>query len=106
MHRQALSVRPIGYVKRAAQQSRGVDELRRSPAEIVVNPELTVGLEGIEGFPKLVVIFYCHEAKAAPLRVHPRRDPHRQPRGVFATRSPTRPNPLGLTVVSLLGSTP
>jgi tRNA-Thr(GGU) m(6)t(6)A37 methyltransferase TsaA len=103
MHRHIFTVRAIGYVKRSKTQGRGVDELRRTPATIVVHPELTAGLDGIERFHKLVVIFYCHEAKGSPLCVHPRKDPHQPPRGVFASRSPARPNPLGLTVVSLLG---
>jgi tRNA-Thr(GGU) m(6)t(6)A37 methyltransferase TsaA len=102
MPRRPLTVKPIGYVQRAETQGREVDELRRAPAAIVVYPELTAGLEGIECCSRLVVIFYCHEVRGSPLRVHPRRDPHRQPRGVFASRSPARPNPLGLTVISLL----
>jgi tRNA-Thr(GGU) m(6)t(6)A37 methyltransferase TsaA len=101
MHTPVLTVKPIGYIQRTEKPGKGVDELRSAPAEIVVNPELTAGLEGIEHYRKLVVIFYCHETKGSPLRVHPRGDLNRQPRGVFATRSPARPNPLGLTVVSL-----
>lgn len=103
MHTADLTVRPIGYVKRAVQESKAVDDLRRTPVEIVINPDLIAGLECIESYEKLVVIFYCHETKGFPLRVNPRGDPQRQPRGVFASRSPARPNPLGLTVVSLLG---
>jgi tRNA-Thr(GGU) m(6)t(6)A37 methyltransferase TsaA len=80
-----------------------VEELRRTRAQIIVHPELVTGLEGIERYQKLVVIFYCHKVKSFPLRVRPHRDPHQPQRGVFATRSPARPNPLGLTVVSLLG---
>jgi len=67
----------------------------------VGKPRIPFVRSGIEHYRKLVVIFYCHATKGSPLRVHPRGDPNRQPRGVFATRSPARPNPLGLTVVSL-----
>jgi tRNA-Thr(GGU) m(6)t(6)A37 methyltransferase TsaA len=65
---------------------------------------------GLEGFSHIDVLFWCHEndtpAERAVLRVHPRRDPANPLTGVFATRSPKRPNPMGLTrcrIVSLEG---
>ena len=96
-----IVLHPIGYVKRAEKRSAPPDELRRTPAQIILKPELTPGLEGIKRFRKLVVIFYCHQVKGFPLQVRPRRDASQQRRGVFASRSPARPNPLGLTVVTL-----
>ena len=104
MHTLAITVRPIGYVKHSEKQSAEAEELlRQTLAEIIVNPDLTPGLEGIEHLHKLTVLFYCHQTKGSPLRVHPRRGASQRPRGVFASRSPARPHPLGLTVVSLLG---
>jgi len=98
-----ITVRPIGYVRRPQNACTGLEELRQAPAEILVHPELVPGLEGIERFQQLVVVFYCHRVRGFSLRVHPRGDPSQPTRGVFASRSPARPNPLGLTVVSLLG---
>lgn len=67
----------------------------------MLRPELASGLEGLACGSKLVVIYYCHRVQGFPLRVQPRRHPQQPPRGVFASRSPARPNPLGLTVVTL-----
>jgi tRNA-Thr(GGU) m(6)t(6)A37 methyltransferase TsaA len=59
------------------------------------------GLLGIATGDRLVVVTWLHEASRSPLRVHPRDDPDRPLRGVFATRSEDRPNPLGLHPVSV-----
>lgn len=73
----------------------------RDIGEVVVNAELAEGLEGIEKFQYLILIFNFH---LAPVPEKPKvlswRDGVK--RGVFATRSPHRPNPLGLSVVKLL----
>lgn len=73
----------------------------RSTGTIEVRPELAAGLDGLEGFSHIIVIFQFHKAGAAKLRVTPPGEA--EPRGVFATRSPHRPNPLGLSVLRLLG---
>jgi tRNA-Thr(GGU) m(6)t(6)A37 methyltransferase TsaA len=103
MRKGAITLHPIGYVRRRPAAGTDPDRLRRALAEIVVEPALASGLEGIEHCPRLVVLFYCHRSQGLALRVHPRGDPQRSLRGVFATRSPARPNPLGLTVVTLVG---
>ena len=63
-------------------------------------PELEGGLLDIEGFSHLYVIWAFHESKGYELSGKPPTDD--RPHGVFATRSPRRPNPIGLTVVELL----
>lgn len=73
----------------------------RAMGEIEVFPAFARGLDGLEGFSHIIVIFHFHRAGGAKLQVVP---PGRsEPRGVFATRSPHRPNPLGLSVLKLLG---
>ena len=69
--------------------------------EVVVNPELAEGLEGIEKFQYLILIFNFH---LAPVPEKPKVFSWRDgvERGVFATRSPHRPNPLGFSIVKLL----
>lgn len=67
---------------------------------IEVRPELAAGLDGLEGFSHIIVLFQFHKAGGAKLRVTPPGET--TPRGVFATRSPHRPNPLGLSVLRLL----
>ena len=64
--------------------------------------EFQPGLEDIEGFSHLFVLWEFDRAEGFDLVAHPPADENR-PHGVFATRSPRRPNPIGLTVVELLG---
>jgi tRNA-Thr(GGU) m(6)t(6)A37 methyltransferase TsaA len=68
---------------------------------IEVLPELEPGLQDVEGFSHLFVIWAFHQAEGFELMAQPPAD--NRPHGVFATRSPRRPNPIGLTVVELLG---
>ena len=66
-----------------------------------VRSDLEAGLTDIEGFSHLYVIWVFHKAERSELVGTPPTDD--RPHGVFATRAPYRPNPIGLTVVRLLG---
>ena len=68
---------------------------------IELRPEFEEGLADIEGFSHLYVLWIFDRSKGSVLTAHPPSD--NRPHGVFATRSPQRPNPIGLTVVELLG---
>jgi tRNA-Thr(GGU) m(6)t(6)A37 methyltransferase TsaA len=68
---------------------------------VEVLPEFAPGLQDIEGFSHIILIYYLHRQQKSQLSVVPFLDT--QPRGIFATRSPARPNPIGLSVVRLLG---
>jgi tRNA (adenine37-N6)-methyltransferase len=68
---------------------------------IELRPEFEEGLADIEGFSHLYVIWIFDRSTGSVLTAHPPSDD--RPHGVFATRSPQRPNPIGLTVVELLG---
>ena len=83
---------------------RNLNEVFRQAAEsrIVLNPELTPGLEGLEKQPRILVVFHFHLSDGYQLHQHPRGDVTRPTRGVFALRSPRRPNPIGVTEVELL----
>jgi tRNA-Thr(GGU) m(6)t(6)A37 methyltransferase TsaA len=63
------------------------------------------GLEGLEAFSHLIVLYWFHQrdtkAERSVLRVTPRRHPGAPKVGVFSSRSPSRPNPIGLCVVEL-----
>jgi tRNA-Thr(GGU) m(6)t(6)A37 methyltransferase TsaA len=65
-------------------------------AWIELDPDLLPALEGIVAGEEILVITWLDRARRDVLRVHPRGDLSRPPQGVFATRSPDRPNPLGL----------
>lgn len=72
-------------------------------SEIVLDPDLTEGLDDIEDFSHLVIIYFMHKShRPFPLKVHPRYRKKLTPVGVFASRSPDRPNPLGKAIVKLL----
>ena len=60
------------------------------------------GLEGIRAGDQLIVLTWLDRARRDVLRVHPRGDPSRPEQGVFNTRSPNRPNPIGLHRVEVL----
>jgi tRNA-Thr(GGU) m(6)t(6)A37 methyltransferase TsaA len=59
-------------------------------------------LDGIAAGDELLVLTWLHRAHRDVLRVHPRGDPARREQGVFNTRSPDRPNPIGLHRVTVL----
>ncbi len=71
-------------------------------AWLEVNPTLAEGLEGIEVGHEILLITWLHLSSRDVLKVHPRGDPNVPLVGVFATRSPDRPNPLGLHRVRVL----
>jgi tRNA-Thr(GGU) m(6)t(6)A37 methyltransferase TsaA len=66
------------------------------------NPQVAQGLAGIQVGDRLIVLTWLHRARRDVLQVHPRGQRDRPLTGVFATRSPNRPNPVGLHQVSVL----
>jgi tRNA-Thr(GGU) m(6)t(6)A37 methyltransferase TsaA len=95
---------PIGTVRSPfadrARIPKGPDARHEAEGVLEIRPELEAGLADIEGFSHLFVIWVFHEAEGAALISTPPTDD--RPHGVFASRSPRRPNPIGLTVVELL----
>jgi tRNA-Thr(GGU) m(6)t(6)A37 methyltransferase TsaA len=71
-------------------------------AWLLFSPGVLPALEGIEPGDRIVLITWLDRADREVLRVHPRDDPANPMRGVFATRSADRPNPLGLHEVDVL----
>src|SRR5512136_2904882 len=103
-----VRVRPVGIVHSPFKEPSDLPPPAFAPPRffessrgaIEVFPEFEAGLDGLEGFSHIIVIFHFHRSGASKLKVVP---PGRsKPRGVFATRSPHRPNPLGLSVLRLL----
>jgi tRNA-Thr(GGU) m(6)t(6)A37 methyltransferase TsaA len=95
---QTIALRPIGRVERdeGDEALRG-KALRAQPARIVLDPQLTDALLGLESDSDIVVLAYLHQADRDVLQVHPMGNPDNPLRGVFATRSPARPNPIAVT---------
>ena len=68
----------------------------------MIDTEYVAGLAGIEAGDELLVLTWLDRASRDVLSVHPRGDQSREQQGVFATRSPDRPNPIGLHRVTVL----
>ncbi len=77
------------------------DESERT-GTLEIYPEYQDGLDGIVAGQTIVVLFWLHKASRDTLKVYPRGDKSRGLRGVFATRSPTRPNPLAISELKVL----
>lgn len=98
-----FDVRPIGFVENGLPLGTPRATLQAADARVVIDPAYAEGLKGLEGEPRILVLFAFHLSEGWDLLQHPRGDLSRERRGVFALRSPRRPNPLGATEVALLG---
>lgn len=96
--------RPVGYVKGPYKDTqdvpRGLGAQHFAEGVLEILPEFGIGLTDIEGFSHIFVIWIFDRSGESKLLSTPPSDS--QSHGVFATRSPRRPNPIGLTVVELL----
>jgi tRNA-Thr(GGU) m(6)t(6)A37 methyltransferase TsaA len=100
-----LVLRPIGWVESPVTDpsvaSRQGDE-GAPDCWLVFDPDVRQALDGLRPGDDIVVITWLHLADRSIKQVHPRGDPNRPVRGVFATRSQHRPNPLGIHAVTIL----
>jgi len=97
-----INLKPVGTI-RSEIKERERRNTRDTVAEIVLDPALTEGLDNIEEFSHIIVIYYFHKTKKpAPMKVHPKYRTEPAPVGVFAIRWPDRPNALGKTTAKLL----
>ncbi|HLU32792.1 MAG TPA: tRNA (N6-threonylcarbamoyladenosine(37)-N6)-methyltransferase TrmO [Natronosporangium sp.] len=98
-------IRPIGYVEspltdRAAAPKQGVEGAPE--AWLVFHPEVAEGMRDLTAGDEVYVLTWLHQAQRDVLVVHPRGDPRNPLTGVFSTRSPDRPNPVGLHRVRIV----
>lgn len=102
-----FTVRPIGWVQSAlvdpAQAPRQGDEGAPN-ARLVIYPEFSEGLRDLGPGEEVIVLTWLHLAQREVLTVRPRSDPSRPMQGVFSTRSPARPNPIGLHRLTILST--
>ena len=99
-----IELRPVGFVKTKA-IGKEVKE-KNHISEIVLHKELLEALDGIGDFSHLFVMFWMHEIskeERRTMKVHPRGRRDMPLQGIYATRTPHRQNPIGLTLVELLG---
>ena len=95
---------PIGYVRSPYKTTndvpKGLGAEHKAEGILEILPELEIGLTDVEGFSHLFVLWIFDRSYESKLLSTPPSDT--TPHGVFASRSPRRPNPIGLTVVELL----
>jgi tRNA-Thr(GGU) m(6)t(6)A37 methyltransferase TsaA len=100
-----ITLRPVGFVRtphtETAEIPKGLGAKHSAEGWLELLPELADGLTDIEGFSHLYVLWAFHRSEGFDLVGSTPTDD--RPHGVFATRSPRRPNPIGLSVVELLG---
>jgi tRNA-Thr(GGU) m(6)t(6)A37 methyltransferase TsaA len=99
-----FAMRPIGYIRSPYEDTqaipKGLGAKHEADGVLEIMPEFELGLTDIEGFSHLFVIWVFDRSGDFELLGTPPTD--NRAHGVFATRSPRRPNPIGLTVVELL----
>lgn len=97
-------MRPIGVIH-SPYTEKGQTPIQPSrsqaPGSVEVYPEFAEGLQGLEGFSHIIILYIFHQSKGYSLRVKPFLD--HQEHGLFATRYPYRPNPIGLSIVRVEG---
>jgi tRNA-Thr(GGU) m(6)t(6)A37 methyltransferase TsaA len=99
-----INLTPIGFVKNAVTEPKRED-WHSITSEIIVNEDLREALSGIDEFSHIIVIYWMHRTsptERSVMKVHPKRNQNLPLVGVFATRSPVRPNPIGISTVKLL----
>lgn len=96
---------PIGVIHTPFKQRKGTpiqpSKSSHAKGRIELDPELVPGLKDLDGFSHITLVYHLHLSQGFDMEVVPYLDD--QLRGLFATRAPRRPNPIGISVVRLLG---
>jgi tRNA-Thr(GGU) m(6)t(6)A37 methyltransferase TsaA len=93
---------PIGIVASNFDEPGDPKTMRNAESVIVLDEKYTGALDGLDRFKFILVIYHIHRSTGYRERVHPMGDQSIPERGVLATRSPCRPNPIGITVAEIL----
>ena len=100
-----ITYQPIGFIKTPFKTIEGMPiqpaGARSIRGSIEIKPEFSEGLKDLDGFSHIILLYHFHRTRKTQLIVRPFMDS--QPRGVFSTRAPNRPNPIGLSIVKLIG---
>lgn len=99
-----FTLQPIGVIRTPFKSVKGMPIQPTGAVDVagqvVVDQTYAEGLDDIEGFSHIILLYLFHHSKGFELQVKPFLDD--KPHGLFATRAPRRPNPVGLSVVPLL----
>jgi len=99
-----MSLKAIGIVRNKLKKP-SREETRRVISEIIIDPNLSEALDNLDEFSHIIILYWMHQLdqlRGFPIKVHPRGRQDKTPVGVFASRSPNRPNPIGKTTVRLI----
>ena len=98
----AMTLKPVGFVRSEIKETGRHDF--SGVSEIVIDSRLTEALDGLDDFSHIIVLFWMHRLteEEMPLKVHPMRRQELPLVGLFASRTPNRPNRIGKTTVRLL----
>jgi len=98
-----IEFNPIGYAKTPFEQIENVPVqgagISKDIGELIIDEEYASGLDDLDGFSHIYIVFHIHKAEGYELKVRPFLD--NEHRGIFATRSPKRPNAIGLSIVEI-----
>lgn len=100
-----ITLQPIGVVHSDFKEPTSARlDLKKIRASIEINPDLTKALEGLEGFSHIIVLYWLHRAvfDKSNLKTYPMGNQNVPLQGLFAVRTPKRPNPIGKSTVRLL----
>ncbi|MEE9378300.1 MAG: tRNA (N6-threonylcarbamoyladenosine(37)-N6)-methyltransferase TrmO [Candidatus Lokiarchaeia archaeon] len=95
-----IQINPIGYIERKSILENNKD--RSLISKIIINESLTKALDGINDFSHIYIIFWIEKITDTSYLHHPGKTKDSKPVGIFATRAPIHPNPIGLTLVELI----
>ena len=99
-----IRYKPIGVIHSPFREPKGTPiqstAAKDIDGKIEVFPEFAGGIEDLEGFSHIILIFHFHLSNKPSLKVKPYMDD--KTHGVFATRAPSRPNPIGVSIVRLM----
>jgi len=99
-----IKYKPIGIIHSPFQQPKGTPiqptAAKGVDGTVEVFPEYVEGLKDLDGFSHIILIYHFHLSKKFSLKVKPFMD--NQIHGVFSTRAPSRPNPIGISIVRLI----
>lgn len=102
----SIDITPIGVIHcqlKTAEDTPMNFSVSKESGTLEVFPEYQEAMAGLKVGQTLVALFWLHEARRDLLKVYPRGDKSRGLHGVFATRSPMRPNPIAISELKILG---
>ncbi|UCH03314.1 MAG: tRNA (N6-threonylcarbamoyladenosine(37)-N6)-methyltransferase TrmO [Candidatus Bathyarchaeota archaeon] len=95
-----MELKPIGYVKKGTEDKDPSEP--NTLSKLILRKDLAEALDGLNEFSHLFVLFWMHKIERTLMKAHPRGRSDMPLLGIFATRTPYRPNPIGLTLVKIL----